>query len=94
MFDDIKIHPLYQRVLVTILPIEESIAESGLIIAAQQNYKETNKGEVVAIGPECEHVVVGDKVVITTGSGDEVEYEQKIFKILEESEILATIARD
>jgi chaperonin GroES len=83
--------PLGDRVLVKVQEPETKTA-SGIIIPDNASKEMPTQAEVMAIGPEVEHVAVGDKVVFAkyartaTVTLDDVEY-----LVMEVSEILGVL---
>jgi len=95
------IMPLGDRVLV--LPIEpESITASGIIIPETIDKEKPFQGRVVAVGPGKWNedgdaripmgVKVGQKVIFSKYSPDEVKIDGKEYFLISESNILAVIA--
>ncbi len=83
--------PLGDRVLVKVQEPETKTA-SGIIIPDNASKEKPTQAEVMAIGPEAEHVAVGDKVVFAKYARtapvtvDDVEY-----LVMEVSEILGVL---
>jgi chaperonin GroES len=92
-----KLKPLGDKILV--LPSEaETKTKSGIVIP--DNIKEKpQEGKVIAVGSGKMvdgkriplEVVVGDKVIFSKYGGDEIKVEDKEYKIISESDILAII---
>ncbi len=85
------IQPLFKNVMLRIEKVEESQSTGGLFIPASTNEADTFKATVVAIGPDVEHVVVDDLVVVTRYDGDLVTFEQQEYRLMSEEAILAKI---
>ena len=83
--------PLGDRVLVKVQEPETKTA-SGIIIPDNASKEKPTQAEVVAVGPEVEHVAVGDKVIYAKYARtapvtlDDVEY-----LVMEISEILGVL---
>ncbi len=91
--------PLNDHVIVKPLN-DERTTESGIIIPDTVNQEKPEKGEVIAIGPgklndKGERIAldlkVGDKVVFTKYSPNEVKIDNQTYLVLSESDILAVI---
>lgn len=87
------IQPLGNRVLIQAQAVEEKVSGGGIVIPGNINTKETYKSEVVNVGPSVELVKVGDLVLVTFMAGDGLDHDQQDYRIVEEDEILAIIAR-
>jgi len=85
-----KITPLGQRVVVEPKAAEETTA-SGIIVAAKSPDKPM-EGTVIAVGPDCKSVKAGDKVIFKQYSPTEFKHEDKEVYLLDEEDLLATIA--
>ena len=91
------IQPLSDRVLVKALPAEE-ISKGGIILPESAKEK-PQEAEVVAVGPgkiidgkKTEMTVkVGDTVIYSKYSGDEIKINGEEFTIIEEEKILAIL---
>ena len=83
--------PLGDRVLVKVQEPETKTA-SGIIIPDNASKEKPTQAEVMAIGPDVEHVAVGDKVIYAKYARtapvtiDDVEY-----LVMEISEILGVL---
>lgn len=91
--------PLNDHVIVKPLN-DERTTESGIIIPDTVNQEKPEKGEVIAVGPgklndKGERIAldlkVGDKVVFTKYSPNEVKIDNQTYLVLSESDILAVI---
>ena len=87
------IQPLGNRTLLQPQAVGEKKSAGGILIPGNVNPKETYKSEVVNVGPDVTLVNVGDLVLVTVLAGDGVEHDQQDYRIVEEGEILAVIAR-
>lgn len=92
-----KVKPLSNRVLVKPLEAEEKTA-SGIILPDSAKEK-PQEAEVVAVGPgkivdgkkEQMSVKVGDKVIYSKYSGDEIKVDGKEYTLVDEDKILAIV---
>lgn len=92
-----KVNPLSNRVLVKALPAEE-VSKGGIILPDSAKEK-PQEAEVIAVGPgkiedgkKIEMTVkVGDKVIYSKYSGDEIKIDGVEYTIIEEEKILAII---
>jgi chaperonin GroES len=91
--------PLNDHVIVKPLS-EEKKSEGGIIIPDTVNKEKPEQGEVIAVGPgklndkgerSSMSVKVGDKVVFTKYSPNEVKIDNVKYLVLSESDILAII---
>jgi len=92
-----SIRPLGNRVLIR-LAKEEEVTRSGILLPDNADKEKKTEGEVVALGvgritkdgdvipPE---VKVGDKVLLKSWGGDDVEVDGETLKIYDADEILA-----
>lgn len=95
--DNIK--PLADKVLVKPISKEET-TESGIIIPDTATKEKPEQGEVLAVGPGelnekgeriAMSVKVGDKVMFTKYSPNEIEIEGEEYLIIKEKDILTII---
>ncbi len=93
-----RLRPLGSRVVVRPLHSEEK-TPSGIIIPDTAKEK-PRRGEVIAVGSGKRlkngkrvplDVMVGDKVIFSEYSGDEVEINGEKYLIMDESDILAIV---
>ena len=94
-----SIQPLGGRVVLKILEKEE-ITKSGIVLPDTVDKEKKSEGEVVAVGPgkmlengqrASIEVQVGQKVLVKSWGGDEVEVEGQEYKIFDAEDILAII---
>lgn len=87
-----KIKPLDDRVLLEPMPAEEKTS-SGLIIPDTAKEK-PRVGLVIAVGTDedlNEKIKIGNKVLFAKYGGDEIEIDNKEYRILQRSDILAVV---
>jgi chaperonin GroES len=88
---EVKCQPLGDRVLVRRVKEEQK----GLIIVPNAKRENSEKGEIVAVGPgrfgEAMTSQVGDVVMFTKHAVMELEIDGEVFVLMRESDILATI---
>lgn len=93
-----KIQPLSDKVLVKPLDAE-AVTASGILLPATAQEKPM-QGEVIAVGPGKRlesgevapmSVKVGDKVLFTKYSPDEVEVDGEEYLVIDEDKILAIV---
>lgn len=88
-----KLTPLNDRVVLKQLAAEET-TKSGIVLPGQ-NKEKPQQAEVVAVGPGTEdvkmQVKVGDKVIYSKYSGNEVKLDDEEFIICKQDDILAVI---
>ena len=94
-----QIHPLNDKVVVKPLKQEE-VTKSGIVLPDSARDEKPEQGEVVAVGTgkvldngqrSPMSVKVGDKVLFTKYSPDEVEVDGETYLVIEEEKILAVI---
>ena len=94
----VKIRPLDDRVVIEVMEAEEKTA--GGIVLPDTAKEKPQKGKVVAVGPgklldngerAPFSVKVNDRVLFGKYAGQDITIEDKEFKIMRESEILARI---
>lgn len=95
---DIKVKPLGDRVLVE--PIEEKEVVKGGIVIPDSAKEKPQEAKVVALGSGKKdddgklipfEVKVGDIVLTSKYGGTDIKYEDKEYKILNASDILAIV---
>ena len=88
-----KLTPLNDRVVLKQLAAEET-TKSGIVLPGQ-NKEKPQQAEVVAVGPGTEdvkmQVKVGDKVIYSKYSGNEVKLDDEEFIVVKQSDILAIV---
>lgn len=93
MANKLSVKPLSDRVIVT--PAEAEEKTKGGIIIPDTAQEKPQKGTVVAAGPgkkdEPVTVKVGDTVLYGKYAGTELNFEDKDYLIMRESDILAII---
>jgi chaperonin GroES len=83
--------PLGDRVLVKVQEPETTTA-SGIIIPDNASKEKPNEAEVMAIGPDVEHVAVGDKVLFSKfARSADVTIDGVDYLVMEISEILGVM---
>lgn len=85
------ITPLFARVVVQPQKAPETTA-SGIVLAQTANKEKPMRGAVVSTGPDCKAVKNGDVVLFKKYSPTEVELEGEEFFLMDEEDILGTIA--
>ena len=84
--------PLGDRVLVKIKEPETTTA-SGIIIPDNASKEKPNQAEVIAIGPDVEHVSVGDSVMFAKfARSSDVTIDGVDYLVMEVSGILGVIS--
>ncbi len=90
-----KLVPLGDRVVLKQLEAEET-TKSGIVLPGQ-NKEKPQQAEVVAVGPGTEdvkmEVKVGDQVIYSKYSGNEVKLEEDEYIIVKQSDILAIVSK-
>lgn len=89
-----KIKPLDDRVLVE--QVEEKEDKVGSIIVPDTAKEKPRMAKVVAVGTDedlQEVIKVGDKIIYSKYSGDEIKVDDKEYLIVQRSDILATIGK-
>ncbi len=87
-----NIKPLDDRVLVEQMEEEEKV---GSIIIPESAKEKPRMAKVVAVGTDedlQEHIKVGDTVIYSKYSGDELKMDDKEYIIIQRGDILATIS--
>lgn len=94
----VKIRPLDDRVVIEVMEAEEKTA--GGIVLPDTAKEKPQKGKVIAVGPgklldngerAPFSVKVNDRVLFGKYAGQDITIDEKEFKIMRESEILARI---
>ena len=93
-----KFRPLHDRVLIEVLDSEEKTA--GGIIIPDTAKEKPSEGEIVAVGPGALNsdgkrnpidVKVGDKVLFSKYSGDEVKIDGQDLIIIKEEDVIGIL---
>ncbi len=87
-----KIKPLDDRVLIEL--VEETEEKVGSIIIPDTAKEKPRMGKVVAVGTDedlQEKIKVGDQIIFSKYSGDEVKMDNKEYLIIQRSDILAVV---
>lgn len=84
-----KISPLGSRVVIQ--PAADTEDKKGSIIIPDTAKKVPVKGTVIEIGGACALLFVGNQVLYSKYAGTEVEFEDKPYIIMLESDVLAQI---
>ena len=93
-----KFRPLHDRVLIKVLESEEKTA--GGIIIPDTAKEKPSEGEIVAVGPGALNsdgkrnpidVKVGDKVLFSKYSGDEVKIDGQDLIIIKEEDVIGVL---
>jgi len=88
----VKIKPLDDRVLIEL--VEETEEKVGSIIIPDTAKEKPRMGKVVAVGTDedlQEKIKVGDQIIFSKYSGDEVKMDNKEYLIIQRSDILAVV---
>ncbi len=90
------INPMGNRVLTKPHRPEETMSQGGVILPALGTEKDpvAVTADVVAIGPDCNHIEIGHLVLLSQYLGDKVDFHGEYFVLVEEPVILATIDRE
>lgn len=86
------ITPLFARVVVQPQEQAETTA-SGIVLAPNASKEKPMQGEVIATGPDCKAVKKGDTVLFKKYSPTEVGLGGEEFFLMDEEDILGTIAQ-
>jgi chaperonin GroES len=96
----VQINPLADRVVLKVVDVAEEKTKGGILLPDTAKEK-SQKGEIVAVGPGRvldngtrlePGVKVGDKVIFSKYSGNEIKLDGEEYLILEERNILAIVA--
>jgi chaperonin GroES len=90
----VKIKPLDDRVLIEL--VEETEEKVGSIIIPDTAKEKPRMGKVVAVGTDedlQEKIKVGDQIIFSKYSGDEVKMDNKEYLIIQRSDILAVVEK-
>ncbi len=94
-----KIQPLFSYVLIKPVQAETTTA-SGIVIPDTAQEKQSQMGEVLAIGPGFESedgretkmiLKVGDKVVYKKWGGNEIKVDGVEYMLMEQKDIMAVV---
>ena len=76
------------NVLIEVKPRDEMV---GSIVVVQDNKENYSYGVVVSVGNLCNVVGVGDQVVFPTYIGNDLKYDGKQLKVIDEKHIFAIV---
>lgn len=82
------IHPLSNRVLIERNKVDD-VSSGGILLPGNTDKKE-KRGVIIEVGPECEYLTAGDKVIFADYTGTLISSNGKHFAVIPESEIVAT----
>ncbi len=95
-----NIQPLGNRVLIKLVKKEE-VTKSGIVLPDTVDKEKKSEGEIIAVGPgkllktgerAAMDVSVGQRVLVKSWGGDEVEINGQEYKIFDADDILAVLA--
>jgi chaperonin GroES len=95
-----KLIPLGDRVIVQPITDDEKESKSGIIIPETVSKEKPERGKVIAVGPGKKdedgkmtpmNVKVGDKVLFSKYSPDEIKIDGETYLLVREDSILAVI---
>ncbi len=87
-----RVKPLGKRVLAKKLEQESRKTAGGIVLPDSVKNEKTIRAEVVAIGTDEKfEVKVGDKILVQSFSGTEIEEGEDKYILVEESKVLAII---
>lgn len=94
-----QVKPLGNRVLVKLMK-EEEVTKSGIVLPDTVDKEKKTEGTIIAVGtgkvsdtgtPIAMPVSVGQKVLVKSWGGDEVEMDGEEYKIFDADDLLAVI---
>ena len=88
------IKPLGDRLAVEQLKGDEVRTDSGLIVGNADSFtgQESSQGLVLAVGPDCEVVKVGDKITYGQFAPTRVRDGMKVVFMLSEADVMAVVS--
>ena len=81
--------PLGSNIVLETIKKEESI--SGIILPDTVDKEQKDVGIIISIGKLVQEVKPGDKVVFKKWNAEVVDFEKKVYTIINESDILAIL---
>ena len=85
---DTPVRPLFENVLTK---REEEEKYTGSLIIPETAKEKPMGARVVAIGPDCKVVEIGQFVLIGRFAGAEVHFRNEVYTVVRESEILGIV---
>jgi len=88
----VNIKPMDDRVLIE--QVEEEEQKVGTIIIPDTAKEKPRMGKVVAVGTDedlQDHIKVGDTIIYSKYSGDEIKFDDKEYLIVQRGDILAVV---
>ena len=95
----LKLTPLNDKVIVKAI-VDEKTTKSGIVLPDTVDKERPEQGEVIAVGPgklldngqrSLMSVMVGQKILFTKYSPNEIKVEKEEYLVISESDILAII---
>lgn len=71
--------------------LEKEKISTGGIILTRNDPKEITKGRVLAIGPNCKHIKVGDIILPNWNEARKYDLNDETFFVISEDEIIAIL---
>jgi len=94
-----NLKPLYDNIIVKQLK-EEEVTKSGIVLPDTVAKEKPQQGEIIAVGPGKKDnngkllemsVKIGDKILFSRYSPNEVKIENEEYLIMKESDVLAIV---
>ena len=94
-----NLKPLHDNIIVKQFK-EEEITKSGIVLPDTLNKEKPQQGEIIAVGPGKKDdegkmiemsVKIGDKILFTKYSPNEVKIDNEEYLVMRESDVLAII---
>ncbi|KAL9655308.1 hypothetical protein ABK040_009081 [Willaertia magna] len=87
-----KLIPLFDRVLVRRIKVEDATKIQGIFVPETAKSKQNPEGEVIAVGSGKDiSLKIGDRVLLPEYEGAKIKFEGEQFDMYREDEILAKI---
>ena len=87
-----KLIPLFDRILVKRIKVEEATKIQGIYVPETVKNKQNTEGEVVAVGEKNVSLKIGDRVLLPEYEGAKIKFEGEQLDMYREDEILAKIS--
>jgi chaperonin GroES len=86
-----KIYPRGKFVLIEQVPKESGKTESGLVIPDNVDREQRAQGTVIRVGELITDIKKGDEVIYGAFSGDEIEFDGKTYRLVEDEFIIGIL---
>jgi len=88
--EEIKFKPAADRILIQPSKQQEKTA-GGIIIPPSVTTNKPQHGVIMSIGPSVKEAKLGDHVLYGAGYGTEISYNDNVYVVIRENDIIGTV---